>query len=224
VARHVTDGRQLADGAPEAQTAAPIRVAIVDDHPVVRDGTASLLAGQPGIEVVATGGSLEDAVRLLGVDAAASDVLVLDVRLGTQSGLEALTGRVAGTRPAVVVVTAYDYPQYAAAALRLGASGFVLKMAPVGELVDAIRRAAAGGLAFATRPEQPVALTRREAEIVRLLVDGLSNDEIAGSLTIGTRTVETHLRRLFGRLEVASRTELVARALREGWLELPLDP
>jgi DNA-binding NarL/FixJ family response regulator len=121
--------------------------------------------------------------------------------------------------PAVVVLTSYDYPQYADAALRLGASGFVVKTAPTAELLDAIRRAAAGGLAYGVRPGTGVLLSAREREVLRLVVDGASNDEIGARLGISSRTVESHLRRLFERLSVASRTELAGRALREGWLE-----
>ena len=138
----------------------PIRVAIVDDHPVVREGTAALLDAQAGLRVVGTASSIEEASSLL--DPSAVDVLLLDIRLGADSGLALLGGT--APRPAIVVLTAYDYPQYVAAALRLGASGFVIKTAPVPELVDAIRRAAAGGLAFGRRPDAAAAsLTPREA-------------------------------------------------------------
>jgi DNA-binding NarL/FixJ family response regulator len=124
--------------------------------------------------------------------------------------------------PAVVVLSAYDYPQYADAALRLGAAGFVVKSAPLEELVDAIKRAAAGGMAFGVRPgrDRP-RVSPRELEVVRLVVDGRSNDEVGAALGIGVKTVETHLRRLFERFEIRSRTELAARALREGWLDIP---
>jgi DNA-binding NarL/FixJ family response regulator len=199
---------------------APIRVAVVDDHPVLREGIASLLASQPDLLVVARGETVADASAAL--DSPDVDVLVLDVRLGTTSGLNALQ-RPAGRRPAVVVLTAYGYPQYAQAALRLGAAGFVLKNAPIDELIGAIRNAAAGGLTFSVRPGEPVALSAREFDVVRLVVDGRSNDEIAADLGIAPKTVETHLRRVFERLGVASRTELATRALREGWLELPAE-
>lgn len=197
----------------------PIRVGIVDDHPVVREGTAVLLAAQPGLAVVGTAASLQDARPLL--DADAVDVLLLDIRLGSDSGLTLLQGQ--GRRPAVVVLTAYDYPQYAAAALRLGASGFVVKTAPVAELVEAIRSAAAGGMAFASRPDPsaPPPLSPREVEVVKLVVEGRSNDEIGAALGITTKTVEGHLRRMFDRLGILSRTELATRALRGGWLEVP---
>ena len=199
--------------------AGPIRVAIVDDHPVVREGTAALLATQPGLAIVGTASSLDEAAPLL--DPSRVDVLLLDIRLGSTSGLTLLNG--SKDRPAVVVLTAYDYPQYAAAALRLGASGFVVKTAPVTELVDAIRSAAAGGLAFGRRPDPSAGapLSPREMEVVRLVIDGRSNDEIGASLGITTKTVEGHLRRLFERLQIQSRTELATRALREGWLEVP---
>jgi DNA-binding NarL/FixJ family response regulator len=207
-------------------TGRPIRVVIVDDHPVVRDGTAALLATQPGIAIAGTAGSLDEARALLAaVDA---DVVLLDIRLGTQSGLNLLAddgGDVAPARPrpAIIVLTAYDYPQYAEAALRLGAAGFVLKTAPMAELLDAIRRAAGGGMAFGVRPRASdrARLSRRELEVVALVVEGRSNDEIGATLGIGAKTVETHLARLFERFSIASRTELATRALREGWLDLP---
>ncbi|MHB8891518.1 MAG: response regulator transcription factor [Candidatus Limnocylindrales bacterium] len=208
--------------------APPVRVAVVDDHPVVREGTAAILATQPGIEIVGTAGSLEEARALLATTDA--DVVLLDIRLGTDSGLNLLSadadgGPEARPRPAIVVLTAYDYPQYAEAALRLGAAGFVLKTAPMTELLDAIRRAAAGGLAFGVRPRPGARarLSRRELDVVGLVVEGRSNDEIGGALAIGAKTVETHLARLFERFGIASRTELATRALREGWLDLPPD-
>jgi DNA-binding NarL/FixJ family response regulator len=204
-----------------------IRVAIVDDHPVVRQGIGALLASQPEIEVVGSADSVDSALELLG--RTSIDVLLLDIRLGTDSGLRLLrefpTGPGGAARPeapAIVVLSAYDYPQYAEAALRLGAAGFVIKTAPLEELIDAIRRAAAGGLAFAVRPRPGRShISPRELEVVRLVVDGRSNDEIGAQLGIGVKTVETHLRRLFERLAVASRTELAARAIREGWLDIP---
>jgi DNA-binding NarL/FixJ family response regulator len=200
---------------------AAIRVAIVDDHPVVREGTAALLDAQPGLRMVGAAASLEEAAPLLDPDAV--DVLLLDIRLGTDSGLTLLGGPAGGgLMPAIVVLSAYDYPQYVAASRRLGAAGFVVKTAPVAELVDAIRRAAAGELAFGRECDAAAArLTGREIEVVRLVVDGRSNDEIGVALAITTKTVEGHLRRLFDRLAVQSRTELATRALREGWLDVP---
>jgi len=205
-----------------------IRLIVVDDHPVVREGTAALLAAQPGIEIVGTAGSIDEATTLIA--AVPADVLLLDIRLGSDSGLRLLTETTPAAgdaRPAIIVLTSYDYPQYAEAALRLGASGFVLKTAPIAELLDAIRRVAAGGLAFSVRPrtgDGVARLSERELEVVQLVVDGRSNDEIAARLGIVAKTVESHLRRLFERFDLASRTELATRALREGWLEVPPGP
>lgn len=200
---------------------APIRLVVVDDHPVVREGTAALLAAQPGIEVVATAGTADAARALLATCEA--DVVLLDIRLGADSGLRLLGSGRDRAGPAIVVLTAYDYPQYAEAALRLGAAGFILKTAPLGELLDAIRRAAAGGLAFGVRPSPDAAirLSPREREVLGLVAEGRSNDEVGLALGIGARTVETHLARLYERFGAASRTELASRAVREGWLDLP---
>jgi DNA-binding NarL/FixJ family response regulator len=188
---------------------------VVDDHPLVREGTAALIDRQQDMEIAGVAASLDE-VRPILRDGAV-EVLLLDLRLGDESGFDLLRSE-AGPMPAVVVVTSYDYPQYADAALRLGAAGFVVKTAPTAELLDAIRRAAAGGLAFGVRPGG-VSLSPRETDVVRLVVEGASNDEIGARLGISSRTVESHLRRLFERVGVASRTELAARALREGWLE-----
>lgn len=201
-----------------------IRVAIVDDHPVVGEGTAAVLRSTEDLEVVGVAASLA-AARSSGLtDPASVDVILLDIRLGTGSGLDLLAER--APLPAVIVLTAFDYPQYAEAALRLGAAGFVLKTSPLPDLLDAIRRVASGGLAFAVRPSSSarIHLTGREREVVTLVVDGRSNDEIGNALGIGAKTVETHLARVFERFGVASRTELATRALREGWLEVPPAP
>ena len=196
-----------------------IRVAIVDDHPVYREGTAALLAQEPDLRISALGGTTDDALRIVsGSDP--PDVLLLDVRLGDESGLrilDALDGRTA-----VIVVTAYDYPEYVRAALAGGAAGFVAKGASTAELVAAVHRAAAGELAFTRRPDGGgPPLTTREAEVVRLVVDGLSNDEAGQRLGITTKAVEGHLGRVFARTGIRSRTELAVRAVREGWTELP---
>jgi DNA-binding NarL/FixJ family response regulator len=194
-----------------------IRVAVVDDHPLVREGTAAIVDRADDMEIAGVAGSLEELRPVLRDGSV--QVLLLDLRLGTESGFDLLRDPDDGPMPAVVVLTSYDYPQYADAALRLGAAGFVVKTAPTAELLDAVRRAASGGLHFGVRPGNGVTLTAREREVLRLVVDGASNDEIGARLGISARTAESHLRRLFERFDVASRTELAARALREGWLE-----
>jgi DNA-binding NarL/FixJ family response regulator len=203
-----------------AGTARTIRIAIVDDHPVLRDGIAALLSAQADMEVVASGASVADAAAFL--DSRDIDVLLLDVRLGSDSGLNALQDQ-PEKKPAVVVLTAYAYPQYSQAALRLGASGFALKNGPIDDLIAAIRTAAAGGLSFSVRPTTQPGLTERELDVVKRVIDGRSNDEIASDLQISPKTVESHLRRIFERFGIGSRTELATRALREGWLDVPAE-
>jgi DNA-binding NarL/FixJ family response regulator len=194
-----------------------IRVAVVDDHPLVREGTAALIDRQDDMKIAGVASSLDELRTILANTEV--HVLLLDLRLGDESGFDLLRHESAGRMPAVVVVTSYDYPQYADAALRLGAAGFVVKTAPTAELLDAIRGAASGGLHFGVRPGNGVALSERERDVLRRVVEGASNDEIGARLGISSRTVESHLRRLFERHDVASRTELAARAIREGWLE-----
>ena len=186
------------------------------------EGTAAILRAEPDLEVVTVAPSLEMAEAAGLFDAGRVDVVLLDIRLGTDSGLRALTPARApdGTsaaaevstpaRPAIIVLTAYDYPQYAEAALRLGAAGFVLKTAPLPELVDAIRRVAAGGLAFSVRPISAglARLSPREHDVVRLVADGRTNDEIGSALKIGSKTVETHLGHVYGKLGIRGRSEL----------------
>lgn len=204
----------------------PIRVAIVDDHPVLHEGTAAVLGREPDLEVVVSVTSLEEATGLVD-DEAMVDVIVLDVRLDGHSGLELLgsLGTDDSPSPAVVVWTGFDVPQYAAYAWKHGAAGFVLKTAPVSELVHAIRTTASGGLYFAvdTRSEL-TRLTPRERDVVSAVVEGRSNDEIAASLGVTRRAIELHLTHLYRRYELSSRADLSSRATREGWLDVPDGP
>ena len=196
-----------------------VRVAVVDDHPVFREGTAALLDREPDLRVVGLGANLNDANRFLD-QADPPDVILLDIRLGDESGLRLLE-RPAG-HTAIVIFTAFDYPQYVRVALDAGASGFVAKSDSSSDLLAAVRRAADGKLAFTRRPGLPAhALTAREMDVVRLVADGCSNDEIGQRLGITVKTVEAHLGRMFVRAGVHSRTELAIRAVREGWLDLP---
>lgn len=200
-----------------------IRVGIVDDHPVVRDGMTALLREYPDLEVVATADSVESGRQLLKNEGLAQ-VVLLDLRLGQKSGLELLADRASSADgPAVVVLTAFDNAEYVAAACRLGAAGFVLKTAPIAQLVEAIRLAAAGVNLCRSQLSEPT-LTAREQQIVRCIVDGRTNDEIGAKLSISTKTVEGHLSRLFARQGVVSRAELASRAVIEGWLDVPTMP
>lgn len=195
-----------------------IRVAIVDDHPAFRDGIAAVLGRQGDIEVTGLGGSLADARTIVDADDP-PDVLILDVRLGEENGLTLLGSH---SRTAVIVFSAFDYPQYHQIALRSGAAGFVAKSVETRELIEAVRAVAAGRLVFDRRQDAlPPELTSRELDVVRLVADGLTNDEIGAALGVTTRTVEAHLGRIFERTGAQSRTELATRAIREAWLDVP---
>jgi DNA-binding NarL/FixJ family response regulator len=203
-----------------AVSATTIRVAVIDDHPVVREGTAALIHQEAEMEVTWVADGLEAAEPMLAEQP--PDVVLLDLRLGQEFGFGLFDRVPAERRPAVVVLTSYDYPQYVEAALRLGAAGYVLKTAPITELLAAVRSAAAAGMHFGVRPAgRDAPLSAREQDVVQLVVEGRSNAEIAARLGISPKTVESHLRRLFERHGLASRTELAARALRDGWLDLP---
>ncbi|MEA2578922.1 MAG: hypothetical protein QOD78_2510 [Chloroflexota bacterium] len=202
----------------------PIRLGIVEDHPIVAAGTASVLAATDGFDVAWTAPDLEQARDR--ISEGAVDVVVVDVRLGTDSGLDLLREAHTGPRsnqgrPAFVVLTGFDYPQYRVAAARLGAAALVTKMAPIEELIEAIDRAASGERDLP--PLAPPYPTDRDLEVVRLVAAGRTNAEIAGALDVSEKTVEGRLARLFDRLGVASRTELATRAISEGWMELPAD-
>lgn len=195
-----------------------IRVAVVDDHPVFRDGTAAVLGREVDMEVVGLGGSLDEALAIVNA-ADAPDVLILDVRLGEENGLK-LLGR--HGRTAVIMFSAFDYPQYHHVALRSGAAGFVAKSVETRELIHAVRAAAAGRLVFERQVEPPPpVLTPREADVVRLVADGHTNEEVGLALGVTSKTVEAHLGRIFERTGIQTRTELATRAIREAWLDRP---
>lgn len=200
-----------------------IRVGVVDDHPVVLDGLATSLARQPEIAVAWSAATLADARRSLALETC--DVVLVDVRLPDGSGLDLIAPP--GPGPAFLVLSSFDRPQYARAAYQRGACGYLLKTAPIEEIVAGLRAAVAGGTAFrqdhlATLAGSPT-LTHRELEVVRLVAEGWSNDEVAARLSISPKTVEAYLTRLFERWGVTTRTELALQAEREGWLDPSAD-
>lgn len=201
-----------------------IRIGLVDDHPVVVGGIEAGLGVATDIEVAERGATIADASRFLG--RADIDVVLLDVRLPDGNGLELLARTASSRGPAVIVLSSFETKQYVAAAIRFGAQGFMLKTAPIGQLVDAIRRVAAGGTSYTSeqlRAGGYVTLTPRERELVRLIVAAHSNDEIAAAFHTRRKTVETQLSRLYERVGVTSRVELAIRAEREGWLDIAAD-
>jgi DNA-binding NarL/FixJ family response regulator len=214
----------------------PIRVLLVDDERLVRAGLRMILRSEPGIEVVGEAGDGVEAV-----DAARRldpDVVLMDVRMPVRDGIAA-TSEIVGSgpdAPHVVVLTTFDLDDYVYGALRAGASGFLLKDAPVDQLIAAIRVAADGGSLFApaatrrlverfagTAPWSPppglAELTPREAEVLRLVAQGLSNREIAGALTVTEHTAKTHVAHVLGKLGVRDRVGAVIAAYESGVVE-----
>ncbi len=201
----------------------PIRVGVIDDHPTIELAVRAAAAATGSISVVASARTREAGRELLG--RADLEVVLVDVQLaGSAEGLRLLRERDAGGAPAIVL-TAYDYPALVRAAFDHGAAGYVLKSDEIATILDAITAVARGGTAFsATRlramrqaPRQP---SPRELEVLRHVSHGATNDEIATRLSLSLKTVESHLRRLFARYGVMSRTELAVMALEEGWLDL----
>jgi DNA-binding NarL/FixJ family response regulator len=203
-----------------------VRVGIVDDHPIVLGGLEAALNGVEGIEVVARAGTIRDAEALL--TGTGLDVVLMDVRLPDGNGLELLARTDGGRSVAVIVLSSFETTQYVAAAIRFGAQGFLVKTAALEDVVAAVRRVADGGAAFSAGQLRdglrgPVRLRPRERDVLRRVLDGQSNDEIAAGLRTSRKTVEKHLSQLFARFGVASRLELGLRAEREAWLEIELE-
>lgn len=211
----------------------PIRVVIVDDHSLLREGTKQILLQDQGIEVVAESGRGDEAVRLVAEHR--PDVVLLDLRLPGLPGIDAAR-RIAAESPAtrVLILTAYDEEDYVLEALAAGAAGYLLKTAPAAELVEAVHAVAAGttvlepsiSAALARRwtrsdgPGGATQLSARELEVLRLTAHGMANKEIARKLGLSLRTVEGHLNRTFSKLGVASRTEAVFTAVNQHLISL----
>ncbi len=201
-----------------------IKVLIVDDHPATAHGLAALLDRQVDLEVLGVGGSVEEALRLVGE--LLPDIVVCDIELnGAPGGFEIARRLQEDSGPAVLLFSSFDYPAFRQRAFDLRVAGYLLKTASLDKIVAAIRRVAAGGTAFDASAMRDAALaprrpSDRELELIRLVRDGLSNDEAAAGLRIGTRGVESSLRRLFGRYGVFNRTALVELAEAQGWLAL----
>jgi DNA-binding NarL/FixJ family response regulator len=198
-----------------------IRLAIVEDHPALADGLATLIRGSSDVDVVGTAPDVADAATL--IERESPDVVLCDIALAHDDDGFDLVRRFA-PRPAFIMLTVASYPSYHARAVDLGAMGYLSKMATVEQILDAIRTVAAGGTAYPsdTRRSAKEALrvpTARELEIIGLVAEGLSNVEIAERLSLRVKTVESQLRRLFDRYDVTSRTALARLALRQGWID-----
>ena len=208
-----------------------IRILLVDDHPVVRDGIRGMLSTEPDLDIVGEAGSGPEAVAR--VAALEPDVVLMDLRMPGGDGAEA-TERIRADHPTVhvLVLTTYDTDTDILRAVEAGATGYLLKDTPRAELADSIRSAARGETVLSGRlagkllsrvrrdpePEKPAALSPREVEVLRLAAEGHTNAAIGRALRISTTTVKTHLMRAYEKLGVGDRTAAVSQALRRGLL------
>ncbi len=216
-----------------------MNVIIIDDHPIVRAGIKAVLAATEDIRVVAEGENAADALALTRQHQ--PDVLVLDVNLPDQSGVDVTRQlRSEGARTAILILTVHKERQMVFGLLESGANGYVLKDDALEILPSAVRAVARGktwlspviagkvvrqavaqaGPALSPAAQNENALTRREYEVLQLLAQGLGNAAIAERLVVTKRTVQNHVSNIYSKLGVASRTEATLYALRHGWVQI----
>ncbi len=203
---------------------APKRVVLCDDHEIVREAIKARMASIPGVEIVGEAENGTDVVRK--VSELNPDVCIVDVELPGKDGIEAtkeILRAEPGTR--VIIFTAHAQPDLLSMAMRAGALGYVLKTAPSEDIARAIEVVAAGGTFVGTELgpgagelEKLLELTPREREILELLAEGLRVKQIADRLSLSPATVHTHVRNAIARMEVDTRTEAVALAVRYSYL------
>jgi DNA-binding NarL/FixJ family response regulator len=203
-----------------APAIAPIRVLLVDDHPLVRDGLCARMEGLADIVVVGQAGGATEALQR--VPECRPNVVLMDIGMREMSGID-LTALLLEREPGLIVLmlSMYDSVEYAQRAMAAGARGYVLKDSPSSEILAAIRTVAGGGTylspALAQRlfrmPTARVALSEREQQILALLGQGQSSKQIARTLDIGVRTVETHRQNIRRKLDLAGQAELIRYAV-----------
>ncbi|MFD0269448.1 response regulator [Streptomyces sp. NPDC127106] len=207
-----------------------IRLLLADDHPVVRAGLRAVLDTEPDFTVVAEAATAERAVELAA--GGQVDVVLMDLQFGAGMHGSAATAEITARpgAPRVLVLTTYDTDADILAAVEAGASGYLLKDAPPEELAAAVRTAAAGQSALAPavalrlmdRMRTPAeALTKRELEVLQLVADGLSNQQISKRLFLSQATVKSHLVHVYAKLGVDSRTAAVAAAATRRLIRTP---
>jgi DNA-binding NarL/FixJ family response regulator len=212
-----------------------IKVFLAEDHAVVREGLRELINREMDMVVVGEAGAGDEAVRR--VKEIKPDVVLMDISMPGLNGIEA-TRQIKENLPriCILVLTAYDNPEFIFAVIEAGAAGYLLKNAKGKELVNAIRAISMGESVLHPTVAQTVfarlqpekkpheeklgLLSERELEVIRLGAEGLGNKEIAATLSVGTRTVQTHWRNIFNKLGVYSRTEAIILGLKKGWLSL----
>jgi len=214
-----------------------IRILLAEDHVVVRQGTRQLLEREHDFEIVGEAGDGEEAVQL--ASQFKPDVVIMDVAMPKLSGIEA-TKQIKAILPAtsVLVLTGYDYDEYIFSMLEAGACGYLLKNVSGDELISAVRAVYAGEpiihptvlRKLMTRFKTPAAapaqvqpsspLSEREMEVLKVAAKGISNKDIAHTLFISERTVQSHMRSIFNKLGVGSRSEAILCGLKKGWFTI----
>jgi len=199
-----------------------VRVLIVDDHPVVRAGLASLLRRQVGLKLTGAAHSGEEALEIL--KRSPVDVMLLDLRMPTINGIDLLHMlKATDYKSKVIILSSYEYEEEIYQAIKAGARGYLSKNAPREEIVAAIETVVDGGTFFPERigkwieeREARSSLSAREIEILEMVAKGLTNKEIAGALQISFYTVRNHVNHITAKLQVADRTEAATSAMRQG--------
>jgi two-component system NarL family response regulator len=209
----------------EQITKGPIRVLIVDDHPVVRAGLTSLLLEEASLKVVGSAHSAEEALTLL--DRFAVDIMLLDLRMPKISGIDLLHMlKNRSYSPAVVILSSYEYEDEIYRAVKAGADGYVSKNASLNEIIAAISDVSAGGKYFPegiaariAERESSASLSSREVEILEMVAKGLTNKEIGRMLQISQYTVRNHIKHICAKLNATDRTEAATAALQQGIID-----
>jgi DNA-binding NarL/FixJ family response regulator len=204
----------------------PIRILIVDDHPVVLAGLSSMLGTQAGMEVAGAASGGEEALEML--RAKVVDLVLLDLRMPGMNGIDTLHAlKRARINVRVIILTSFETDEDIYRAVQAGAQGYLLKDAPQSDMVDAIRAVHAGKRYFPRHIAARLAermlrtnLTARELEVLHMLARGLTNKQIGCALDISDNTVRNHVNSIIEKLEVSDRTEAATTAIHRGIIEL----